>query len=564
MTKEWDFLDLFPCTNYLPTANTSVTQNRGYFINESIEGGSLLYLNATIIAPPLTTAPSSVSQVYSKIYPVGLVTNFSLGVSGRQMVMRSDRLPSSTNTQSNLSNNYVLFENGNITLYGVDSGGQVTTYNTGGSNIPDNNSEDLSEDYPDNPVLESFQCENMVPLECYSESTGVITIAPPGDSCYTNAGGLVMENGCYNFINIPLITIVSDTKHLAQWFARQTTMYGLCRNIFSHLFTNNWINGTLYTFPFKNNTFFNSNNEPYSSSCGDVVFYDTTNNNFYYRSAPYTYGNKFIGRSAPDYNKYKGNYTNIMFPTTIMDLGPKQKYLQEVSVTNNYDGYVLNKLLPTTYNDVSELLNLLVIARLVNTLNLGGVLSFFNRRDNLFVDGDYAQLIATNSQLGVYPFEPGYYSGNEIYSYSQIFGLNNVIGVFFKSDLQVRDYITPKRTIYTGLGPFSTINCSLDNISVFTQEVPFYQWEIDIKPTVFGGQANNWVTSNFYSGGVFSHKYQDLDRLLQQSRYFRTNNFNQTDYFKGYIYSVNGSGNIDPDSSYWYPNLPPRNLRRGS
>jgi hypothetical protein len=95
----------------------------------------------------------------------------------------------------------------------------------------------------------------------------------------------------------------------------------------------------------------------------------------------------------------------------------------------------------------------------------------------------------------------------------------------------------------------------MEEFNVFSQEVPFYQWEIDNnKPTVFGGQRNNWRTNNWDNGGVFSYKYQDLDRLLQQSRYFRTTNLNQTDYFRGYIYSVDGSGNLNPDYNYWLQN----------
>lgn len=138
-------------------------------------------------------------------------------------------------------------------------------------------------------------------------------------------------------------------------------MYGVCQNVFGHVFTNNWVNGVLYHFPFKNNTFFDDNNDPYAVYCTDVIYLDQTNNNFFYRSPPYTYTNKFIGREVPDYNEYKGNVVNMMFPTTIMDLGPKQKYLQEVSITNEYDGYILNRLSPTTFNDISDLLTLLVV-----------------------------------------------------------------------------------------------------------------------------------------------------------------------------------------------------------
>lgn len=569
MTKEWNSSTILgpSCTGFTPTFNSSVVQNRGYLINEQVEGGSLLYLDATIPLIPVAN-PTSTSQVYSTIYPTTLTTSFTLGPSGRQMVMRSDRLPSSTTTQSNLTNQYVLFENGSLVVYGFDSGGVLTTFDITNSLYTDGGGQDLSDDgwgnIVGNDILGSFECENMVPLGCYSESDGQITIAPPGDNCYTTLGQPTMEDGCYVFLRTPLLSLPIDLFYMVEWFARNTTMYGVCQNVFGHVFTNNWVNGVLYHFPFKNNTFFDDNNDPYAVYCTDVIYLDQTNNNFFYRSAPYTYTNKFIGREAPDYNEYKGNVVNMMFPTTIMDLGPKQKYLQEVSITNEYDGYILNRLSPTTFNDISDLLTLLVVARLVNTLNFGGVLSYF-KRDNDFVDGDYAQLIATNSQFGVYPFEQGYYGGNDIYSYSQIFGLNNVIGVFFKSNLQARDYITPKRNIYSGIGPFSTINCALEDIPVFSQRVPFYMWSIANKPTIFGGQINNWDTNLNFSTELFSHRYQDLDRLLQSSRYFRPNNFNQTDYFKGYIYAVNSSGNIDADVSYWYkPTAPQQSILMGA
>jgi hypothetical protein len=38
-----------------------------------------------------------------------------------------------------------------------------------------------------------------------------------------------------------------------------------------------------------------------------------------------------------------------------------------------------------------------------------------------------------------------------------------------------------------------------------------------------------------------------LDRLLQSSRYFRTDTSNITKYFKGYIYSVNSDGTLSAE-----------------
>jgi hypothetical protein len=48
-----------------------------------------------------------------------------------------------------------------------------------------------------------------------------------------------------------------------------------------------------------------------------------------------------------------------------------------------------------------------------------------------------------------------------------------------------------------------------------------------------------------------------LDRLLQSSRYFRTNTSNITKYFKGYIYSVNPDGTLSAEVGTIAQNISP-------
>ncbi len=143
-------------------------------------------------------------------------------------------------------------------------------------------------------------------------------------------------------------------------------------------------------------------------------------NNFYYRCTPFDALNKkFIGRKTAQgtyapvtFGPYGGNTKFLGFPTTILDMGPKTFYIQELVMSDKYDAYVVNKMGSTTYQDVSEILNLLIINRLINTsfikLILGGqgasILAYFSRNKN-FVDGDYAQLISINSELGVFAFQ---------------------------------------------------------------------------------------------------------------------------------------------------------------
>jgi hypothetical protein len=565
MTKEWSSVVttfISGCDYFIPVSNSGVN-NRGYFPNEQVEGGSILSLQVNLPVPPLTINPSQTSSLYSKLYGV-LNTNFKLGPSGRQIVMRSDRLPSSTA----LNGENVLHENGNLQVYGVDAGGVVVVYDMSQNTIPAGNYEDFSGDTVGSNVLNTFQCSGMVPLGCYTDNNGTLSVKPVDDKCYnyTVINKPIMTNGCYIFVRIPIVSLFEEISYFFQWYARQTTMYGVCRDVFSFLFTNNWVNGTLYAFPFKNSTFFGEGGKPYSKYCTDTMLFDESNGNFYYRSSPYTYDGLYIGQERPSSSK-DGNFRNLMFPTTIMDLGPKQKYLEKVSVTNNFDGYVMNKVKPTTYGDISDLLSLFIVGRLANALNLGGIKAFFSSRVNQFVDGDLAQMLSISSEMGVYPFEPGYYGTNDVYSYSSILGFNSTIGVFYKSDLQVRDFLSPKRTIYSGLGNVSDSYCAMDKFTVFTQEVPLYQWVIKSPSsglggqnnTVFGYQDNTWDTQRLKNDGFFAHKYQELDRLESGSRYFRTTNQSQTDNFKGYIYSVDGSNNIKPDASYWEKNVQDKN-----
>ena len=131
------------------------------------------------------------------------------------------------------------------------------------------------------------------------------------------------------------------------------------------------------------------------------------------------------------------------------------------------------------------------------------------------------------------------------------FDCNNVLGIFFSSDTQIRDYITPKRTIINPTG--TTLGrCTFNNFPVYSQKVPLSQWKIN-GDYIFGKQFDDWgygVSGN----NIFSHKYQSLDRLDAGSRYFRSENQSQTNYQKGYIYAVDNNGFISANVSNWDKN----------
>jgi hypothetical protein len=84
---------------------------------------------------------------------------------------------------------------------------------------------------------------------------------------------------------------------------------------------------------------------------------------------------------------------------------------------------------------------------------------------------------------------------------------------------------------------------------VFTQTVPFYQWNIkpDDTNSIFGSQKNGWYTNPINNPAFFNYPYQLLDRTEPSSRYMRTSQSPENKYFKGYIYSVYPDGTLNPE-----------------
>lgn len=573
-------------SNVVYTTNSG--DNQGYFPNEIVEGGPIMYTNLdleravstnpffSLIQDPITgynvsgndpNAFSVTSNYYSRIYnTTGNTINFSLGNlnpsdnpnGGYKTVMRGDRLPTSTNVEEYCCNAMVLQKNFNFQMYLIPGDG-ILNISSSQSSTSSAGSGDLQYTYEDlvgspsiNRVFDTFTCNGSVNLGCYGCGNGTINIAN-GD-CQRYLGETIFEFGCYKFITTIFLSLANDWKLMFEWIARNLVILGACRNVFSHRFVNNWVNGVLYAFPFKNEIGAYTSptsptpNQPIFKFCSNVLRYHNQTKNFYYRATPYnTTTNEFE----------EINTGNMGFPTTIMDLGPRADYLQELVMSDEYDGYIANRLETSSFGTVDDILNLFIVSRFVGNDVLGlivksNILAYFSNGrpgkgaegTKLMIDADYAQLISINSELGVAPFLSANYPDSLVGQNPIYFDCNNVLGIFFSSDTQLRDYITPKRTIINPSGT-SVGNCTFSNFPVYSQRVPLSQWAIEENDSIFGKQFNNW---DFTVNGstVFSRKYQSLDRVDPPSRYFRTKQTSQTQYFKGYIYAVkNGPSGIE-------------------
>ena len=492
----------------------------------------------------------------------GNTLNFSTSSSGKVKIMRGDRLPTSTVPLEFCCNSWVLQKNYNFQAYLIPDKGVVgitsTVGSTGtvGSGASEDNSEDLKNQKNINALFTTFTCNGSANLECYRQqclprngaNNAILTL---DRSKSRFLGKTIFSKGCYKFVTVVFLSLINDWALMSEWIARNMVMLGACRNVFSHTFSNNWVNGNLYVMSFKNDTIGFSSptsstpNAPIFRYPTEVVIRHASSQNFYYRCAGYDGDSKQFSK-------------HIKYPTTIIDLGPRSNFLQEIVMSDEYDGYIVNKLDSSTYTHVDEILNLFIISRFLNNdflENLLGlnIMQYFNTRSRLKFDSDYSQLISISSELGIAAFQSSNYPDEPAPKQSPIYiGCDGLIGIFFSSDTQTRDFLTPKRTIIDPTGLVSNQGCSLSNFPIYSQEVPLSQWKIENGSSIFGTDGNEWFAEGDASY-IYSSKYQSLDRLEANSRYFRNYGITIVDD-KGFIYAVDGAGDLIAATSAWSQN----------
>ena len=525
----------------------------------NIEGSTFLTSSVVIGAnfDPISN-PNQQVRLMSPAYHLQLNTNISINNNNR-LVLRSDRLPTSTTTQTSGNTSYALHLNDNFAMYLVDSEGNglISPFISLQPTDTTNNLGDLTGDTANgitDAVIGSLQCENLTLLECYS---GTGTSFGVDDPCAANLDNKRVSGGCYYFVDKPFIaSIPKDLKYFVEWKARFRMMFGACRGVFSQVFQNNWVNGSLYMFSFKKKTIFSITGQPkkyqfcgsydsvFRTGQGPIFYAEGKTNGLYYRATPYT-GSQFVGqipkrKIAPLTPFIPAGYggmndRNLFFPTTIMDLGPRDQFTKEICANPQFEGYLMETLQSTSYNDTSDLLQLFIISRLINSNFLGQMLGIgdasinrmFSRSEDR-IDGDIAQLFSINSEYGVEGFSDDVYDDDTLY----VAGSGDaLVGVFFTGSTENRIKLTPGITTFTP---------TLTNYFGYpkTQEVPFYLWKLENTNTIFGSDKNEWQT-NLQGSGFYKQKYQTMSFYQAPfSNYFNTTNYGK----KGYIYNTDSNG----------------------
>lgn len=500
----------------------------------------------------------SITALYSPAYYRQLTTQVAFSNSSR-IVMRSDRLPTSTSVQNgtNSSTGYALHQNDNFLYWGLDGVQSPPSINVGGD-IPSGDSFD--EDSVTQSLTSTLTCEGMVPLSCYSGSGSNVGVLPTDQWPIPENR---MINGCYCLLNKKYVKEYgSDVRLFLEWKVRFTMNFAACRGVFAQVFQNNWINGTLYMFNFNKRTTLSILQEPTYKYCNDVVVFNPLRNIFFYRSSPWNeQTQKFIGKNSPTPNplvpatliEYPGfgyNVKQIQFPTTVVDLGPRDQFINQIccSGENDFGSYYADQIKSTSSQDNSSIVQLGFLSRILNQgvrqrilpISTGpnntegkGIIQFFNSsRGGERIDGDWAQMLSINSEWKVLPFiTENVPSANYIYFGDNQNGagtlpsneIKPIMGLFFTAstpEIRYRKIMSPGIETYS-FNPLIEEKFGYPK----SQNVPHYKWFIR-KPTkslgtpnIFGSEDNNWYTSPNFSTGFFSKRYQDLDFISPNEKY---------------------------------------------
>lgn len=574
-----DFANTFPLNyfGYLTQSAALTTKQTQYFWN-TVTNNALPFPRLNFVYSP----------AYYRVYNTSPVT-FS---QRNYHFMRSDRIPTSTKTQDGTASQtgYGLHQNDNFFYYDTEGGEPPITVTTG-----QDTSDASTLDAPNiiTALTETLQCEGIVPLACYSGdgyTWGII----PYSQCSVPAN--IVKNGCYCLLNkkedpsSPPSTIFgiqingpkflvngafqADMRLLYEWKVRFTMNFALCRGVFAQVFQNNWVNGVLYMFSFNTRKIFGLDpNQPlyntqfYKSYCNDVIVYNDITNNFYYRSSPWnSVISEFIGKNPPPTSQYPLNLLNIngpgynkkqiQFPTTVVDLGPRDSFIREICSNDAFGSYYCDQLDTTSYKDNSNILLLGFLSRLLNlqvsnTIQPSGsqiaitegqsISQFFdNNRQSWRIDGDIAQMLSINSEWKVSPFitenlDPAtanqyVFLGTE----SPGFVSKPVFGVFFSSSTEELRY---RKIMSPGIETYSQTPIIQEIFGYSkSQEVPHYRWLISQSPWIFGTENNNWYT-DVLTTGFFKKKYQDLNFFSLNEKYLTQ--YNQSQGGFGFITNFN-------------------------
>lgn len=270
-----------------------------------------------------------------------------------------------------------------------------------------------------------------------------------------------------------------------------------CGGIVNYSFIDNWLSGSLYFFQFKSKQK-NKKSETKIKYCKEIVRYVNDQEKFYYRSTEYTSTTNIWGRiiykKTGLFTRTPTSYKRLGHPTTFVDLGPRDEFINEICVDSQLDPNcaVARNIGPSSFQSFGEILGFAINYRMDVSNNTFDINQFFDN-DGFYqmgisrvLDGDLLQLISINNETGIREFDlqDSNYIG---YSYQ-----------YLDPDLYPQVFKNGNTTY----GP-TPITLTLDEdgkrirlclnepgrLTESSQEVPFFLW--DKKGTGFGSYVSS-------------------------------------------------------------------------
>ena len=352
---------------------------------------------------------------------------------------------------------------------------------------------------------------------------------------------------------------------------RRRKLFGkiMCGGVTSYTFSNSWLNGALYFFQFKKrgadkfckecvykkvesdgtvnyyyrSTPFNENYSHYESQGSDTVTPTNPNSIGYDGKSP---NQRYLEKSTGFYGVRKALAVNlsrvysnvtgglvdgwtgwyqalgdgtggsrikreINFPTTIIDLGPRQTWIDEICVDPEMDVNcsITRSIGSTSYKGIDDLMEYVIQSKEIKEKGRLDIQDLFDKRGRGRIDGDVAQLLNFNTQTGIYPFEIEEIDSPYTSSYGNIFDGKGAVGIdlLFSED----DPDTPTTIEVKGDLIRKCLNTK-GRLGDKSQRVPYYMW--DTYGHGFGefegADAGYSESQSYYTGKIYNQPIQEM------------------------------------------------------
>ena len=354
-----------------------------------------------------------------------------------------------------------------------------------------------------------------------------------------------------------IVPLAGRTGELLNSYRRRK-LFGklMCGGVISYTFSNSWLNGALYFFQFMKR---GSNRY-----CKDCLYRRVDENgvHYYYRSTPfdpnftqsetqYNYNNsgtqtgtntelteEYLKKTTGFYGSRKGvlfssgdlqiKQVEINFPTTVVDLGPRNTWLKEVCVDPELDPNcsISRSIGSTSYKGLDDLMEYIIQSKEIKEKGRLDVQDLFDSRNVGKIDGDIAQLMNFNTQTGIYPFE--YEESDSPYTqeYSTLFDSKGPIGLNFVYSEDDPDTLELEQA---GELVRECLN-QPGRLGDTSQRVPYFMW--DTRGHGFGENAGNGENQDYYEDMIYNQRIQQFKANLNQDL---NTDPSDNDYFNPYL-----------------------------